>query len=70
MVDLFLDNYYNCAALTFVFGTLIYLANTNKCKERMGLFSFFFANLIVSLLWFITIPATLIMSFIPEKKGA
>ena len=70
MVDLFLDNYYNCSALTFVFGTLVYLFNTNKCKERMGLFGFFFANSIMSLLWFITIPATLIMSFAPEKKGA
>ena len=69
MVDLFLDNYYNCAALTFVFGTLVYLANTNKCKEKMGFFSFLIANFIVSLLWFITIPATFIMPFVQDKKG-
>lgn len=62
MIDFIVENYYTGAALTYVFGILVYMRK-DKLKKEIRLIPFFFANALLSVIWFLIVPLTLILSF-------
>lgn len=63
-----MDNYYNGFALTYAFGIFVYMSKS-KIKERIGFIPFVFANATLSIVWFIVVPLTLILSFKDAFNG-
>ena len=63
MIDFVFEYYTDGMLLTFAFGIFVYILNTQNVKKEMKFFQFIISNLIVSSIWFITIPLTIILSF-------
>lgn len=63
MIDFIVENYYDGFLLTFAFGIFVYIRNTKNIKIEMNMIRFFITNTILSLIWFIIIPITVVLSF-------